>query len=569
MGELVIHARQVGAKIGLPLALPALMGFAQCIQAATALSDAALRDKVNSAVVKVLTETGSGSGFVLNARGDVATNHHVVEGSGRFAVQQGDRHAPASLVWSSAEFDLAVLRMRQPGLPGLATVILATSPPAPPLNAVAVGFPGAAETIATSDTAIPSYNKGNVARIFSGTWNGRQELRIVQHSADINPGNSGGPLFDACGRVIGVNTAGPSVTVSQTPGGPSINAPTGILWASFVGELARELDARSIAYEEVGDSCFAAASAGGASPEQVEDLQRQIEDLERGLAEGAGGSAEAQQAALDAMRRQLEAAQEAQVEALQRQIAELERSLAEGGEQDAEAQQAALDALHRQLEAAQADQRAQTETDLADLREEFAGRWLATLLIPAGGMLVLAFVAFFAFASFRRNLLQAAARARQGISRIASSRRARRRAAPAAAVAEPGPRRLRIGRGRDMDVTLNSAKVSRLHAELEVASASNAGKGDALRYRLLDCDSTNGTRVFRDGRWRSIRRGFVAPRERLRLADYETTPADLHRMAPEAAPAAQAGGRRSASPADDRPAGPVRRAAGTGEIIGE
>ena len=30
--------------------------------------------------------------------------------------------------------------------------------------------------------------------------------KLIQHTAPINPGNSGGPLFDECGRVIGINT---------------------------------------------------------------------------------------------------------------------------------------------------------------------------------------------------------------------------------------------------------------------------------------------------------------------------------------------------------------------------
>ena len=457
-------------KIGLPLILSTSVCFAQCAQGATALSDQTLHSKVNSAVVKVLTETGSGSGFVLNSRGDVATNHHVVEGGSQFAVKQGDRYAQADYVWSSADFDLAVLRIRQPGLlPGLATVILATSPPVPPLNVVAVGFPGAAENIATSDTAIPSYNKGNVARIFSGTWNGRRELRIVQHSADINSGNSGGPLFDACGRVVGVNTAGPRATVSQTPGGPSINAPTGVFWASFIGELARELGSLPIPYESASDSCSA------------------------------------------------------------------------------------------------------IETDLANFREEFANRWSVTLLIALGGILVLALAAFLAFASFRSSVLQAVARTRESVSRMVPSRQSRRKAPPSpeSALAEDRSRRLRIGRGQDMDVRLNSAKVSRLHAELEVAGSHGSGKGLSQQYRLIDCGSTNGTRVFREGRWRSIRSDIVAPDERLRLADYETTPAKLHRMASTAMVAAQADGQRSASRADDRPGGPVRREAGTGEIVGK
>ena len=563
-------------KIGLPLILFASVCFAQGAQGATALSDRTLHSKVNGAVVKVIADTGSGSGFVLNSRGDVATNHHVVEGSGRFEVKQGDREAQADLVWSSAEFDLAVLRIRQPSLPGLATVILATSPPAPPLDAVAVGFPGAAEGVSTSSTAIPSYNKGNVARIFSGTWNRRRELRIVQHSADINPGNSGGPLFDACGRVIAVNTAIPPVTVSQTPGGPEINAPTGIGWAVFIGELARELGSLSIPFESASDSCSAAVSGGGASPEQVEDLQRQIEDLERSLAAGMAENPGARQEELEAMRRQLEEAQATQTEALRRQIEDLERSLAEGAGQDAEARQAELDAMRRQLRQLEAQQ---AELDalrrqlrqLKDAQDAQDAQFATILLIAFGGILVLALAAFFAFASFRRSVLQAAARTRDSVSRMVPSRQSRRKAPPTPepALAETGRRRLRIGRGQDMDVRLNSSKVSRLHAELEVTGAHGTGKGLRQQYRLIDCGSTNGTRVFREGRWRSVRSDVVAPDERLRLADYETTPANLHRMAPQAMVAAQADGQPSAGRADDRPRGAVRREAGTGEIVGE
>ena len=539
-------------KRSLPLALCALTCCGQWSWAATALSDRAMRERAHPAVVKVLTETGSGSGFVLNAQGDVATNHHVVNGGRRFAVKQGARDAPAQLVWSSQELDLAVVRIQGAGLPGLAAVALAVSPPSPPLNAVAVGFPGAAETIATSDNAIASYNKGNVARVFSGTWNRRRALEIVQHSADINPGNSGGPLFDACGRVIGVNTAGPSVTVRQTPGGPSINAPSGIFWASFIGELARELRSLSIPYEEVGDACLA-GSGGSASSQQVEDLQRQIEDLERGLAAGGTRDAEARKAELEAMRRELEEAKAAQAA----QAAEA-----------AKEQQAELDAVR----AAQAAQEARTQTDIAGLRNEFAGRWLTGLLMAIGAVLVFALVAFFAFASFRRNLTQLAVRTREGVSQIVPSLTPRRKPAVAPKGKAPAAalRRIRVGRGQDMDVTLSSKKVSRLHAELEAKSFAGSKTGGDIQYRLTDCASTNGTSVFRDGRWCGVRQALVGPHERLRLADYETTPAELHRMASlTSATAVDVGAQPNEGAADDRPLGPVRRKSGTGEIVSE
>ena len=538
-------------KCSLPLVLCTLACCGQWGWAATALSDRAMRERAHPAVVKVLTETGSGSGFVLNAQGDVATNHHVVSGSSRFAVKQGNRDAPAQLVWSSQELDLAIVRIQGAILPGLAAVALAVSPPSPPLNAVAVGFPGAAETIATSDNAIASYNKGNVARVFSGTWNRRRALDIVQHSADINPGNSGGPLFDACGRVIGVNTAGLTVTVRQTPGGPSINAPSGIFWASFIGELARELRLLSIPHEAVSDGCMA-ASSGGASSQQVEDLQKQIEELERDLAAGGQRDAEARKAELEAMCSELEEAKAAQ---------------AARAAEAAKEQQAELDAVR----AAQAAQDTRTQTDIAGLRDEFAGRWLISLLIVVAAVLALALIAFFAFASFRRNLMQLAVRTRDGVSQIVPSRR--RHLKPLAASKSKAPtvelQRIRVGRGQDVDVTLASTKVSRLHAELEIKPFASSKTSGAIRYRLTDCASTNGTSVFRDGRWCGIRQTLVGPHEHLRLADYETTPAELHRMASLTSPALNFDAQPNERVVDDRPLGPVRRKSGTGEIVGE
>ena len=526
---------------------------AQPAAAATELSDQEILDKVNPAVVQVITQkrggTSTGTGFVLNAQGHVATNHHVIEDGNRFATKQGTRNAPAELIWSSASLDLAVIRT---DLDGLNTVVLALSPPRVLADVIAIGFPGVAEIVASGSIADPTFSTGNVGRrIVWGSWNERETLRIVQHSAEINPGNSGGPLIDACGRVVGVNTASPSVSIQRTPGGPKIEAPAGVFWASFVAELAEELDDLAIPYQSSDEPCEAAPAAAGASAEQVDDLRRQIEE---------------QQAAVAAAeRRRDEAAAGRQAEAETR-LAELQRQLEETlAAQAAEAQSA------RQREAEQraeheAVARAERQEELASLRDEVESRWLTGLLATAGAILVLAGIAFLVFATFRRSVLEMATRVREGASRVVRSRRGRGEATTPRG-ARTAIRRIRIGRGRAMDVTLSSPKVSRYHADLVV---------DASGYRLRDRHSTNGTRVLRQGRWQKVDQDSVEPDERLELADYRSTAAELERMAPptsgavlEAGAGQTAGAQAAGTSTDDRPAGPVKRDRRTGEILGD
>ena len=187
--------------------------------AATILDDQAFLDAVRPAVVQVVVDDGSGSGFVLNAGGHIATNHHVAAGSARFTVQQGARSARAELVWSSEALDLAVIRTH---MAGLRPLVLAVSPPPELTDVTAVGFPGIANAVSISTAAEPTFSEGNIGRrVAWGTWDGRTMLRIVQHTAQISPGNSGGPLMDGCARVVGVNTAIPAVTIENNPGGPA------------------------------------------------------------------------------------------------------------------------------------------------------------------------------------------------------------------------------------------------------------------------------------------------------------------------------------------------------------
>jgi len=142
-------------------------------------------------------QTSLGSGVILDRRGFVVTNQHVVDGAEEIAVVLGDgRRRPARLIGSDPDSDLAVLRIDAPDLhpigraaPGslqVGDVVLAIGNPFGVGQAVTLGIVGAT---------------------------GRDRLGLstfedfIQHDAAINPGNSGGALVDPEGRLVGINTA--------------------------------------------------------------------------------------------------------------------------------------------------------------------------------------------------------------------------------------------------------------------------------------------------------------------------------------------------------------------------
>jgi serine protease Do len=126
------------------------------------------------------------------------TNHHVVAGSGGkvVVVLTDDRSFGAEVVGDSRRLDLAMLRLRDVPVEGLAI------PPVGDSDALrvgelvfAVGHPWGRRGAATAGIVS---GLGTVGRPFG-------RARYVQSDAYLAPGNSGGPLVDARGKVIGVN----------------------------------------------------------------------------------------------------------------------------------------------------------------------------------------------------------------------------------------------------------------------------------------------------------------------------------------------------------------------------
>ncbi|MFD7433564.1 S1C family serine protease [Streptomyces sp. NPDC059861] len=154
-------------------------------------------------------EAGTGTGFVLDGRGHILTNNHVVEPAGEdgeitVTFHDGE-NAKAEVVGQDSGYDLAVVRVR--GVSGLRPLPLGNS------DNVQVGDPvvaiGAPFDLAGTVTSgiISAKERPITAGGEGGDASDISYVDALQTDAPINPGNSGGPLLDARARVIGINSA--------------------------------------------------------------------------------------------------------------------------------------------------------------------------------------------------------------------------------------------------------------------------------------------------------------------------------------------------------------------------
>lgn len=144
---------------------------------------------------------GAGSGAVIDSKGYIITNNHVIKDARRIEVTLADGSKwPGRLVGTDPENDLAVIRIEAPA-ERLRPIPLGSSQELMVGQKVlAIGNPfGLGETLTTGIIS----SLGRSIRSESGFL--MEDL--IQTDAAINPGNSGGPLLDSEGRIIGINTA--------------------------------------------------------------------------------------------------------------------------------------------------------------------------------------------------------------------------------------------------------------------------------------------------------------------------------------------------------------------------
>ncbi|MFD5161874.1 trypsin-like peptidase domain-containing protein [Streptomyces hawaiiensis] len=154
-------------------------------------------------------EQGTGTGFVLDTRGHILTNNHVVQPAGSggeiTVTFNGGQTAQAEIVGRDSGYDLAVVKVK--GVSGLTPLPLGNS------DNVQVGDPvvaiGAPFDLAGTVTSgiISAKQRPITAGGEKGDGSDVSYVDALQTDAPINPGNSGGPLLDAQARVIGINSA--------------------------------------------------------------------------------------------------------------------------------------------------------------------------------------------------------------------------------------------------------------------------------------------------------------------------------------------------------------------------
>lgn len=147
------------------------------------------------------TESGSGTGFIIDKSGTIVTNFHVVENAQKLVVTLSDNSQwPGKLVGADPNNDLAVIRIEAPVENYDFLEFSRSTDIVVGQKVLALGNPfGLRQTLTTG--IISALGRTIAAK------NGRKIEGVIQTDAAINPGNSGGPLLDSEGKVIGINTA--------------------------------------------------------------------------------------------------------------------------------------------------------------------------------------------------------------------------------------------------------------------------------------------------------------------------------------------------------------------------
>lgn len=165
----------------------------------------AVVEKVRPAVVQINTVTSSGegldSGVILDSRGYIVTNNHVVRDARTVqVVLYNGTNMLASIAGTDPPDDLAVLKIHPPG----GNLVVATLGDSSKLRVgqevLAIGNPlGISETVTHGIVSA-------LGRTVSEGQGGAVIRDAIQTDAPINPGNSGGALVDLHGKLVGIPT---------------------------------------------------------------------------------------------------------------------------------------------------------------------------------------------------------------------------------------------------------------------------------------------------------------------------------------------------------------------------
>ena len=151
----------------------------------------AIVDDVLQSVVSISTDKGQGSGVIIDSKGYVITNVHVINGASTIRVHtySGDKYDVSELVGYSLEADIALLKINAPGLKPLSF--------------------GDSDDLKVGENVIAAGNPAGLSFTVTegivSAFRAFNSLDYVQTDVPINPGNSGGPLVNTKGEIVGIN----------------------------------------------------------------------------------------------------------------------------------------------------------------------------------------------------------------------------------------------------------------------------------------------------------------------------------------------------------------------------
>ena len=165
-------------------------------------------DRVSPSIVGIESVASSGTGVLLDSKGTILTNAHVVALQLPLKclidVKQGAKFETRTfqkvvVIGIHPKLDLALIKIDPTENPGVLTpASINKVPPKTGQRVYAIGNPGARGRVKLTKT-VTNGILGGVDRVI-------EDVTYLQFSAPINPGNSGGPLCDKAGKIIGLVT---------------------------------------------------------------------------------------------------------------------------------------------------------------------------------------------------------------------------------------------------------------------------------------------------------------------------------------------------------------------------
>lgn len=249
----------------------------------------AVSPSVVAITVQAQGGSGQGSGVVIDGKGHVLTNNHVVAGGGsgaQISVTLSDgRSFDATVAGTDPSTDLAVLTLKNPpdNLQPIALGDSSALKVGDPVMAVGnpLGLAGTVTTGIVSALDRPVTTGGDE----SSSQSDPVVTNAIQTSAAINPGNSGGALVNASGQLVGINSSIATLGASQGSQSGSI----GIGFAIPVNE-AKSIASQLIAKGSAQHALLGVTSRDGtASDGSAQRAGAQIAEVQPGTpAAGAG-----------------------------------------------------------------------------------------------------------------------------------------------------------------------------------------------------------------------------------------------------------------------------------------